>query len=420
MGDSFHLHRLPLSRYPLFLTALLMGMIGSGVSAQDPVPEAEAILTQLTEAESKRQQGDYAVALSLARESLRQAEALGNDPLITEALYQISLAAYFLEDFEEARAYLEIGLTHARLHGLESLEADLLNAQGVLEWKQGNLREATAKLEKALALKLALDQWASLSSIANNLGIIAYSLKDYSRAVSHYEKGLEWLEDRKNDRMRSSLLSNLAESLIPLGQYARAEAYLMESQDLVEAVNEPHDLAYNFLNLGELRSAQQRPEEAISLFRKAMNIQLSLGNEWAAALTRLKLSEEFLRQDNFGKAAEVLKPGYESVKRLNALTLLRDYAQQFARVYETGGEKGLARYYTDLREWFTTRIGSPASVPIASAQPAPPVDEPVRQAAPGMQNGFSPQRIAALGLLLLLVLILLLENIRLRRLMRSQ
>mgnify|MGYP006292183839 CR=1 FL=1 len=283
MGDSIHLYRLFFHPVLPLLIALLAGTLSPSLRAQDLTPEARALQIQLTEVESQRQQGDYAGALSLARESLRQAEALGNDPLITEALYQISLASYFLEDFEEARAYLEIGLTHARLHDLKSLEADLLNAQGVLEWKQGNLREATAKLEKALAVKLALDQRASLSSIANNLGIIAYSLKDYSRAVSHYEKGLEWLEDRKNDRMRSSLLSNLAESLIPLGQYARAEAYLMESQDLVEAANEPHDLAYNFLNFGELRSAQQRPEEAIALFRKAMNIQLSLGNDWAAA-----------------------------------------------------------------------------------------------------------------------------------------
>ena len=132
------------------------------------------------------------------------------------------------------------------------------------------------------------------------------------------------------------------------------------------------------------------------------------------------MSEEFLRQDNFGKAAEVLKPGYESVKRLNALTLLRDYADQFARVYEAGGQKGLARYYTDLRDWFTARIGSPATAAVASAQAVAPVNDPVQETAASMKTGFSPERMAALGLLLLLVLILILENLRLRRLMRSQ
>jgi tetratricopeptide (TPR) repeat protein len=406
----------------LFGTILLMGgavLAGllhgagpdsAGGAAADPVAAVRARLEQV---EALRRQVTYQQGLEMAQEALGMAEALGHDELVTEALYQISLIHYFLESFEEARAYMDIGLTHARLHKLEALEADLLNAQGVLEWKLGNLFEATAKLESALEIRERGQQWVSMASIANNLGLIAYSQHRYAQAVGFYRQGLEWLGEHDNDRMRASLYSNVAESLIPLGQYEEAEHHLLQSLELEKRAAEPYNLAYTYYNLAELRSAQGDSEAAVMLFHTALDMQLATGNEWGAALTRLKLGREFMVMGDAASALAELEPGFTAVKRLNAITLLRDYAGQFAEIHDANGDAELSRYYTELREWFAGRAeqagGKGATEPVFRPLQRMPM------AAPPLEQNLSLVRMGILSLLVVLVAFLLVENIRLRR-----
>lgn len=402
----------------LILLTLLSGISGFAQSETDPAASVDSIRKDLSRVEELRKQAEYEQGLALAKEALRKAESLGEDELITEALFQLSLIHYFKESFEEARVYLEIGLTHSRLHGLKNMEGDFLNAQGVLEWKQGNLFEATAKLKEALAIKEQADQPVSMASISNNMGIIFYSLKQYEDAVESYKKGLEYLGDHDNRRMRASLHSNMGESLIPLGKFEEAETHLQQSLQLEIEENNPLELAYTYYNMGELRSGQGRSEEAVDLYKTALRMQLKVNNSWAAAMTRLKLSMEYLSQENEQAAIDVLMDGYEEVKELNALPLLRDYAEQFSLLYGAIGQTGKSKYYTDLHEWFTQRLDAvdlgtrmsnlPDPAKLISTLPAPPSPD------------FSLVRIAILALLGVLILFLLVENIRLRREMKDK
>jgi tetratricopeptide (TPR) repeat protein len=257
-----------------------------------------------------------------------------------------------------------------------------------------------------------------MASIANNLGIIAYSLQKYAEAVEHYKQGLEWLGDEENERMRASLLSNLGESLIPLGRFGEAETYLMQSLEIEKRKEEPHGLAYTYFNLGELRSGQGDSEQAIELYRKALQIQNEIGNDWAAALTRLKLAREHMQTNDVDRALEELMPGYETAKEMNTLTLLRDYAAEFASIYKAAGETGLSRYYSDLEEWFSSRAQTPDPQPETLRIEATPPSTPdvAKQQSP---SEMSTIRMATLGLLIILIFILVIENMRLRRLMQK-
>jgi tetratricopeptide (TPR) repeat protein len=193
---------------------------------------------------------------------------------------------------------------------------------------------------------------------------------------------------------------------------------LQKSLEIELEENDPLDLAYTYFNLGELRSGQGRSEEAIDLYKTALDIQLKVGNNWAAAMTRLKLSQEYLTLEDTQAAIDVLMQGYEGVKEQNALPLLRDYAKQFSLLYAKTGQEGKSKYYADLHQWFKERLDSvdigtrlsnesePAN--LMDALPTPPTPD------------FSKIRIAILGLLVVLILFLVVENIRLRKEMRSK
>ncbi|NDV62813.1 tetratricopeptide repeat protein [Puniceicoccales bacterium CK1056] len=401
-----------------FSLAFVAGTVGFAQEEIETASGADSIRENLLLVEDLRKEGAYEKGLAVAQDALRNAENLGEDELITEALFQLSLIHYFKESFEEARVYMEIGLTHSRLHDLTKMEGDFLNAQGVLEWKQGNLFEATAKLKEALAIKKEAGQLVSMASISNNIGIILYSLKQYEDAVESYKQGLEYLGDHDNRRMLASLHSNMGESLIPLGKFDEAEYHLQKSLEIELEENDPLDLAYTYFNLGELRSGQGRSKEAVELYKTALEVQLKLQNTWAAALTRLKLSQEYLAQEDIPQAIDALIEGYEEVKELNALPLLRDYAEQFSILYDKSGLSGKSQYYADLHQWFKQRLESvdigtrmsnlPDPAAMVSTLPLPPSPD------------FSKIRIATLGLLAVLILFLLVENFRLRKEMKEK
>jgi tetratricopeptide (TPR) repeat protein len=299
---------------------------------------------------------------------------------------------------------------------MKLLEADFLSAEGVLDWKLGNLALAMPKLEAALEIQTEAREWVTMASISNNLGIIAYSLKDYGKAADHYRQGLDWLETHENDRLRASLYSNLAEVLIPVGELDEAEKYLSLALVIEEQSQEPRSLAYTYFNLGELKAGRGQSEEAILLYKKALALQIQVEDEWAAALTRLKHATELWKLGKMKNALEELEEGYATAQSLYALSLLRDYCSTMAGIHSELGNSGLQSYYSDLETNFSRRVQLEESPESAQAPLASTID------AGGISQEkalFSPLQAATVVLLCLLITTLAMEIARLRKRMKD-
>ena len=215
---------------------LVMGLLAVSLAVPADGRAEAGLNSDLEQVEALRYSGDYDEARVLLEQVLTKAKETGYVEAELECLFQLALIQYFENKFDEARATMEIGRAQANKKALRGLEADFLSAEGVLEWKLGNLSLAKPKLEAALAIQKGLQEWVNMASISNNLGIIAYSLKDYEEAMLHYRKGIEWLGSHENPRLQGSLYSNLAEVLIPLEQLDEAEKrrffYMMYEQYL--------------------------------------------------------------------------------------------------------------------------------------------------------------------------------------------
>lgn len=376
----------------------------------------DTIKAELEKVEELRGQGLYDQGLELAEKLHDAAARLENVELELEARYQIGLLHYFKLDFAAARTSLKIGLTRAGLEGYNRLKADFLTAEGVIDWKQGNLTIATEKLAEALEMHRANGQLQSMISTTNNLGIIAYSQKDYLGAAGYYRLGLEWLEDTKNDRLKASLTSNLAESLIPLNQLEEAEALLHESLAIEKELGEPQGLAYTYLNFGELRSKQERHEEAISYYNQALRIQSEIGDDWGSCLTQLRRAKEFAKTGNTEEALGVLNAGMTKAKSLNALTIIADYAHELQDLHRAQGNDGLATYYHDLGDWTRERMQEESELEVAESSPE---DQATDETTELTAAGIPVMQTVTLLVLAGLIVILLLENMRLRKKARS-
>ena len=403
------------------LAALIIWSAWPGILPADPVykeaiTSGETVPQLLQRAIDLRNSGSYAEGLDVAHAALQKAEEEEDVVLGTEAHYEIAILHYYLEEYSEARAHLEIGLTLARQNSLLKQEGDLLSAQGVFEWKVGNLTLASRLLQEALAIQTRENDRISMASTSNNLGLIAYSLKNFEEAANHYRQALEWLGELDNARMRASLYSNLGEALIHLDRLGEAEKYLYLSLAIEESLNDPYSIAYTHFNLGELRAREGQADKAISRYEKALELQISIGNRWAASLTRLRMGEEFLRQSDTEAALGVLLPGYEAIKALNALSMLRDYTEVLSRTYAIRMEKGRSRYYEDLHAWFSRRLNESGTAEDGLTEPSRAQHS---REARGEDASFAGTRLAIITILGVLIILLMVENMRLRKRMKA-
>ena len=374
----------------------------------DLAPQKESIDEMLVQAQELRYSGDYDEGIVLASKARALSASLANPETELEAIYQLALLYYQKHEYSRARAELEVGLARARVHELEQLEADFLAAEGVLEWKQGNLHLALPKLQAAMVIRERRQDYISMASICNNIGIIYYTLKNYEDAEFYYRKGLELLDDSDNVRMRSSLYSNLAEILIPMDRLEEAEEYLFAALEMEEKNREPQQLGYTYYNLGELYSQKGDSVKAIDYYNLAFELQNQIGDDWAMALTHLKTSQEYLKTGDLDKSLHEAELGYDLVVGLNAISHLRDYSLHFIKIYRELGDEGRVQFYTDQNQWLNERT--------RLDEPVPDMEEPL-PAEPVIQvqnESISPVQTVIIIILAVLIVILILENSRLR------
>jgi len=397
-------------------TALFILAISAfSLSAQENSKKVETVAVEqlLREAQEFRHDGKYEEGIDLAKKAQTRANAMNDPALEVEAIFQLSLLYYYQNDYSRARAEMKVGLARARVHELERLEADFLAAEGVLEWKQGNLHLALPKLQAAMVIREDKGDNISMASISNNIGIIYYTLKNYEDAEFYYRKGLELLGEEESDRLRSSLYSNLAEILIPMNRLIEAEEYLHKALEIEEQTKEPHSLAYTYFNLGELFSKKGESDSAIEFYEKAMELQIQVQDKWAIALTHLHTAEEFFNTGKFEQSKKEIELGLELVKDLNARSLLRDYSSHMVKLYTESGDEGRVQFYSDQHEWLENRIRLEESPPeLEEPVPLGPIIEK-------RSDTISPIQSVIIVILATLIVILILENARLRNRMTN-
>lgn len=401
-------------RVLFLLTLSLLTWNPVRAASQNQGPDPETQLEERVEAiETHWKKGQYEEAKRLAQQLLEDTKGIESSQYTLEALYQLALIHYLQDEYKAANDYLEISLSTVRLEGDKRREADLLNLQGNLFWKEGQLALAVDSLRKALELFSELNNKLSMASASNNLGNVHASAEEHEQAISYFKQGLAWVAElpkTESLRMRASLLSNTGESLVALHRLDEAEPFLLDSLNAELLLNEPRDLAFSYSSLGDLYAGLESFSKAIEYHQQALRIQLELQDHWAATYSRLRLSEAHLKNNKPAKAITVLKDGFDDARRLKSDGMLQQYTGQFQKAYLALGEDGLADYYKELSAWFEERHIAQSQVD--SLETA--IGDQLSAPSGPPSSRWMMARWGSIGLLLLVIILLIIENRRLR------
>ncbi len=185
------------------------------------------------------QVGNFADGVEALTEGARAAIRGRQDDLATQAALWAALAyATGLDKQELAIAWFGIGSsTAARVHD-RMLEVKLLETEGVVRGKSGDLRAAVAAHEKALALAIELlgKDNVVIAQEESNLAVSLTKVGAYAKAKPHYEHAVEIVERTLGEHPDlAPVLTGLALCHVHSGEVAKARGLYERALSIQES-----------------------------------------------------------------------------------------------------------------------------------------------------------------------------------------
>ena len=187
-----------------------------------------------------------------------------------------------LRQFEAADAALARSLQLRRELGDQVGVRNTLRSLGLLRWHEGRDREALPPVEEALAIDRALGDGMAIVGDLSNVGYVLKGLGDHERASAYLLEGL-MLSDhiiatspdaaiRADVELKQCyLLHNLANLSRELGDATRALEYY-ERARVRAGKRFPIQLSYHYTSLAHMQLQVGRIEEAVELYRAAVDL----------------------------------------------------------------------------------------------------------------------------------------------------
>ena len=205
----------------LFSAGVLAGEQGDYASAEALIRESQSIARQLGDktgvavslnalAVFTRDRGDVATAHALFEESLREWRELGDLKAVARALSNLANVVKLQGDYQRANALYEECLTIFRGLRDRTGVAWSVNHQGDVARDQGDFADARSLYERALAMFWELgDRWGIAGSLAD-LGNLAREQRDFLTAQSLYRESINIFQELEHKRGIARLLECFA------------------------------------------------------------------------------------------------------------------------------------------------------------------------------------------------------------------
>jgi len=205
-----------------------------------------------------------------------------------------------------------------------------------------NFPRSTFKGEKTLGL---------LSSMYNIAGVIeiqkrGYSMADYDRAISYFNKAYELHKKTKNKVGIVAVLHNLGAAYSAKFEFQKAFNCYKRSIQISEEIGDQYGVVLKLLNLGGNLKERGCYSEALDSFQRALSISKKIGNSLTIGGSFSGLGECFLQLCNYRKSKEYTEKTLKIFDSIDWIERKSHLIKNLGKVYQAVGDYTLAlRYY---------------------------------------------------------------------------
>ncbi len=299
--------------------------------ARDPGPPVS------TATDSETPDGDE--VWETARQTLAQST---NESEALHALVTVVNLQRRRGDYSDGLAGARDGLARARQLGDVRLQIDFLYLLGRLYW---NLSDYPGSLERHLEelhLAESLGDAALLSRTHGGLGLTYQRYGRDEDALQHFNRGLAYAADAKDERMRASLLNSLGNYYLGKRDYPRAIAIHAEALHVREGYGNRRAIAESLTNLGLAADGQGDTDKALSYLNRALTTFEALKYRRYIANTHRRLGTVLRHAGRLDEALAHLLTALQVAGTLESAEVLAEIHRELAVTYEARGELALA------------------------------------------------------------------------------
>jgi diguanylate cyclase (GGDEF)-like protein len=226
----------------------------------------------------------------------------GDAPGYLAALHARTEIAFFRGDYDAALRLKSTELEVARRHGLPLAEARAESGLGVILRRRGRLDQAVQHFQRALDLRRALgdrlgeaDTLVQLASAQRNKG-------DYTRALDMLLSSLA-IRERVGPHGRLDLSYRALGVLYrEVEDFAKAQDVLEKALRHVERSGDPLALSPVLGSLAALYNDRGEPNQALTMARRALEIDEAYGNRSGVALGALEAGRALIDLRSYAEA----------------------------------------------------------------------------------------------------------------------
>lgn len=262
-------------------------------------------------------------------------------------------------EYENVRAALAWALeTGAVAYGLR-----MVGALWRFWFTHSHFLEGLDWLERFIAqagTPVSCEEQAALAQAWTGVAALTHRLGQFERARQAGEKALALRREVGNKLQIAYALSDLANPITELRDYACARALYEESLALLREINNRPGMIVPLLNLGELYYDTGQPQEALDYYQQSLALSREMGeSDLARALTWANIGEVYIVLDEPARAIEVTEPSYREFVGEHDTFGIATCAFTLGRARWRLGDYEAARTYLDEAEQLFRALGNP-------------------------------------------------------------
>ncbi|MBV7329347.1 tetratricopeptide repeat protein [Chloroflexi bacterium TSY] len=257
----------------------------------------------LTMAPKMEQAGFREEWIPYLKQGIEQSRFLNDPPTEAELNHHLGLLHQFLGHYDEARKFLTISsVLFKELNHLRN-QAKVINRLAYIARIEGCYEEANSLVRTALTLLDEEDIGRGFSYFV--LGSIALDEREWQFAENYFRQSLAFWEKEGDERKIAWGLRNLGPSLRAQERYDEAITCYRRAIELLENIQDPVEQAATQVNLGVIYSLQGQPDEALRLYELAEIIFRQTNDELRLARTLVNKGIDYrnVRQWKYAESA---------------------------------------------------------------------------------------------------------------------
>ncbi len=289
---------------------------------------------------------NYIAAEPLFVDAARLAQNTRNQALEAETLNAFGLMRINQGDYAEAMKLCKQSLGICVAIGDEKKQAAALTAIAIAYWNLGDYENALEQKLNALAITRKHGEEAQEAQLLTNIGTVYNQLGDHKSALKFHQECLE-LSRKVKDEMRESIsLNNLTFTYWQLGDVRRSSESQQACLEIKRKLGDRRGEALSLINLAEIEQYQGHDTAAEKLLTTALQLLREVGDKHNEARCLFSLAKFQIEKKKLSQAIATLEVALMRVKAIDAKPEQAEILAELATVYEQTGqtEKALTHY----------------------------------------------------------------------------